>query len=55
MKNICVLLLVFLGGRMLAGCSDDGVYTPIEVDEDAGVPEVACVEKAGCDGGADAE
>lgn len=43
MKNLCVLALVFLGGRTLLGCSDDGVYPPLEHPVDAGPePVQAC-------------
>lgn len=54
MKNLCILAIVFLGGRMLPACSDDGVYTPIEHPDDAGPePVQACqfVDVSLCDAG----
>lgn len=48
MKNLCILVMVILGGRMLSGCSDDGVYTPVEYDAGTDAPASACAEKAGC-------
>jgi hypothetical protein len=54
MKNLCVILLVIVAGRATIGCSDDGVYTPVEYDAgtDAHEPAQACSDKLNCpDGG----
>jgi hypothetical protein len=44
MKSAMWMVVAVL--TMAIGCSDDGVYTPIEQPEPP--PEVACDDKAGC-------
>jgi hypothetical protein len=44
MKSAMLMVGVVLA--VVIGCSDDGVYTPVEHQDPP--PEVACDDKAGC-------
>jgi len=46
MKFVLLVLGFAIATVLVIGCSDDGVYTPVEQEDPPG--SFACAEKAGC-------